>query len=77
MTSLEQASIDLPGTVDDRVIRVSCRNMEDMIENHTLLTNSALGVGLNPNNLITSQDLLDGKVARIMSFVAELIEVSV
>ncbi len=52
----------LPGAVDERVIRISCRNLEDMVENHTLLTNSALGVGMNPQNLITSQDLLEGKV---------------
>jgi hypothetical protein len=65
----------VPGTIDERVIKVKSRSLDEMTGNHNLLTNSAIGVGISPQTVVNSLDLTEGKVERIMKFVSELIEV--
>ena len=53
------------GTIDERVIKLTPKNEDQVIGNHTLCANSALGIGVNTTNLVQYQDILDGKVIRI------------
>jgi plastin-1 len=52
----------VPGTIDERVLKLNPNSIKDINENHNLCLNSAVGIGV-VRNLISSKELLEGKVS--------------
>jgi hypothetical protein len=52
----------VPNTIDERVIKLVPKNEDQVIGNHNLYSNSALGIGVNSNHIIGYTDLQGGKV---------------
>eukprot|EP01114_Cavostelium_apophysatum_P019727 TRINITY_DN6435_c0_g1_i2.p1 TRINITY_DN6435_c0_g1~~TRINITY_DN6435_c0_g1_i2.p1 ORF type:complete len:1368 (+),score=421.80 TRINITY_DN6435_c0_g1_i2:30-4133(+) len=67
--------VAVPGTIDERVLKLKAQNQTDMEENHNLLTNSSFGIGISPKNIIYSDDLMKGNLPKIFSCIAELVEI--
>jgi plastin-1 len=64
----------VPGTIDERVLKLRPKNKTDVIQNHNLCLNSAMAIGCNvPASM--SQSLLEGNVPDIMTFISEIVKI--
>lgn len=64
----------VPGTIDERVLKLRPKNKTDVIQNHNLCLNSAMAIGCNvPSSM--SQSLLEGNVPDIMTFISDIVKI--
>lgn len=64
----------MPGTLDERVLKLQPKNKEDITENHNLFINSAIAIGC-PNMGSISKELFSGNVTQIVNSCYEIVRV--
>jgi hypothetical protein len=68
-------NVAMPGTIDERVLKLKPKTKDEIVDNHNIFINSAIAIGC-PGMQNMSKDLLEGNVPQIVNSCYEIVKVT-